>query len=378
MRIAIVAGEPSGDLLGAGLIQELKARRPDAVFEGIGGTRMQAEGFESLYPLEELSVMGLVEVLRHLPRLLEIRRALVQRYLANPPDVFIGIDSPDFNLGLERQLRAGGVRTVHYVSPTVWAWRQGRIKGIRQAADLVLALFPFETAFYERQDVASVYVGHPAADRLPLEVDSARYRAALGLDPAAPVVALLPGSRGGEITQLGPLFAAAVGLIHAERPDCRFVAPMVSAERRAQFEAILAAAGVREQVQLLDGQSQAAMGAADCVLLASGTATLEAMLLKRPMVAAYRVAPATAWLVKTLRLIKTAHFALPNLLAGEAVIPELIQDDATPERLAAEVLAQLADTDGRTRLQARFAELHRQLRRDASARAAEAVLACLP
>lgn len=378
MRIAIVAGEPSGDLLGAGLIQELKARRPDAVFEGIGGERMRAEGFESLFPLEELSIMGLVEVLRHLPRLLEIRRALAQRYLASPPDVFIGIDSPDFNLGLERQLRAGGVRTVHYVSPTVWAWRQGRIKTIRQAADLVLALFPFETAFYERQGVNSVYVGHPAADRLPLEVDSARYRAELGLDPAATVVALLPGSRGGELAQLGPLFAAAVGLIRAELPDCRFVAPMVNADRRAQFEAALAAAGVREHVQLLDGRSQVAMGAADCVLLASGTATLEAMLLKRPMVAAYRVAPATAWLVKTLRLIKTPHFALPNLLAGEAVIPELIQDDATPERLAAEVLAQLTDRDGRTRLQARFAELHRQLRRDASARAAEAVLACLP
>lgn len=378
MRIAIVAGEPSGDLLGAGLIQELKARRPDAVFEGIGGERMRAEGFESLFPLEELSIMGLVEVLRHLPRLLEIRRALAQRYLASPPDVFIGIDSPDFNLGLERQLRAGGVRTVHYVSPTVWAWRQGRIKTIRQAADLVLALFPFETAFYERQGVNSVYVGHPAADRLPLEVDSARYRAELGLDPAATVVALLPGSRGGELAQLGPLFAAAVGLIRAELPDCRFVAPMVNADRRAQFEAALAAAGVREHVQLLDGRSQVVMGAADCVLLASGTATLEAMLLKRPMVAAYRVAPATAWLVKTLRLIKTPHFALPNLLAGEAVIPELIQDDATPERLAAEVLAQLTDRDGRTRLQARFAELHRQLRRDASARAAEAVLACLP
>lgn len=378
MRIAIVAGEPSGDLLGAGLIQELKARRPDAVFEGIGGERMRAEGFESLFPLEELSIMGLVEVLRHLPRLLEIRRALAQRYLASPPDVFIGIDSPDFNLGLERQLRAGGVRTVHYVSPTVWAWRQGRIKTIRQAADLVLALFPFETAFYERQGVNSVYVGHPAADRLPLEVDSARYRAELGLDPAATVVALLPGSRGGELAQLGPLFAAAVGLIRAELPDCRFVAPMVNADRRAQFEAALAAAGVREHVQLLDGRSQVAMGAADCVLLASGTATLEAMLLKRPMIAAYRVAPATAWLVKTLRLIKTPHFALPNLLAGEAVIPELIQDDATPERLAAEVLAQLTDRDGRTRLQARFAELHRQLRRDASARAAEAVLACLP
>lgn len=377
MRIAIVAGETSGDLLGASLIRELKARFPDAVFEGIGGPRMLAEGFESRYPMEELSVMGLVEVLRHLPKLLRIRASLRKRYLEDRPDLFIGIDSPDFNLGLARQLRAGGVRTVQYVSPTVWAWRQGRVKGIRRAVDLVLTLFPFESAFFERQGVASAYVGHPAADRLPLEVDVGAYRARLGLDPERPVVALLPGSRGGEVGQLGPLFAEAIGIIRAGRPDCTFVAPMVNAQRREQFEQMLLAAGVREQVLLLDGESEAAMGAADCVLLASGTATLEAMLLKRPMVVAYRVAPMTARLVQWLGLIKTRHFALPNLLSEEPMVPELIQDDATPERLAAAVLEQLNDTAARARVQACFTELHRQLRCNASARAAEAVSRCL-
>lgn len=377
MRIAIVAGEESGDLLGASLIKELKARFPGAVFEGIGGPRMLAEGFDSQFAMEELSVMGLVEVLRHLPRLFRIRATLRKRYLKERPDLFIGIDSPDFNLGLARQLRAGGVRTIQYVSPTVWAWRQGRIKGIRSAVDLVLTLFPFESAFYERQGVASAYVGHPAADRLPLDVDVAAYRARLGLDPEASVVALLPGSRSGEVNQLGPLFTAAIEHIRTGRPDCTFVAPMVNAQRREQFAQMLIDAGVREQVLLVDGESEAAMGAADCVLLASGTATLEAMLLKRPMVVAYRVAPLTAWLVQRLGLIRTQHFALPNLLSEEPMVPELIQTDATPERLAEAVLEQLNDTAGRARIQACFTELHRQLRCNASIRAAEAVSQCL-
>lgn len=377
MRIAIVAGETSGDLLGAGLIKELRAHFPDAVFDGIGGPHMLAEGFESHYPIEELSVMGLVEVLRHLPRLLRIRAGLRERYLREKPDVFIGIDSPDFNLGLAKRLRAGNVRTVQYVSPTVWAWRQGRVKGIRRAVDMVLTLFPFESAFYERHGVASAYVGHPAADRLPLEVDVAAYRARLGLSPTAPVVALLPGSRGGEVNQLGPLFAEALKLIRAEQPDCVFVAPMVNAQRREQFAEMLTDAGVREQVLLVEGDSEVAMGAADCVLLASGTATLEAMLLKRPMVVAYRVAPITARLVQMLGLVKTQHIALPNLLSQEPLVPELIQTDATPERLAAAVLAQLDDMVSREQVQTCFTELHRQLRCNASARAAEAVAQCL-
>lgn len=377
MRIAIVAGETSGDLLGAGLIQELRMRCPDAEFEGIGGPRMLAEGFHSLYPMEELSVMGLVEVVRHLPRLLKIRGGLRQRYLAEPPDVFIGIDSPDFNLGLAKRLRAGGVRTVQYVSPTVWAWRQGRLQNIKQALDLVLTLFPFESAFYEQHGMEAAYVGHPAADRLPLEVDAQSYRAQLGLPPTGQVVALLPGSRGGELTRHGPLFAAAARRIQAQLPECILIAPMVNEQRKAQFAAALEAAGMAGQVRLLDGQSEAAMGAADCVLLASGTATLEAMLLKRPMVVAYRVAASTAWLVQRLGLVKAQHFALPNLLSDEPLVPELIQAAATPERLAEAVLAQLADSAMRARLEASFTELHRQLRCHASAQAAEAVLRCL-
>lgn len=377
MRIAIVAGEASGDLLGAGLMRELKVHFPDAVFEGIGGPSMLAEGFESLYPMEALSVMGLVEVLRDLPRLLGIRAALRRRYLKHPPAIFIGIDSPDFNLGLAKQLRASGIRTVQYVSPTVWAWRQGRIKGIRQAVDLVLTLFPFESEFYEQHGVPAAYVGHPAADRLPLAVDVGAYRAKLGLAAAAPVVALLPGSRRGELERLGPLFVETIRLIQAQRPDCLFVAPMVNAQRREQFSQMLTNAGLLEQVHLLDGESEAAMGSADCVLLASGTATLEAMLLKRPMVVTYRVAPLTARLVQLLGLVKAQHFALPNLLSDEPMVPELIQSDATPERLAQAVLAQLDDVAGRARVQACFTELHRQLRCNASVRAAEAVQRCL-
>jgi lipid-A-disaccharide synthase len=377
MRIAIVAGEPSGDLLGAGLIKELKARRPDATFEGVGGPAMLAEGFDSLYPLEELSVMGLVEVLRHLPKLLRIRRALRDRYLSAPPDVFIGIDSPDFTLGLERQLREGGVRTVHYVSPSVWAWRQGRLEGIRRSVDLMLTLFPFESAFYERSGIEAAYVGHPAADRFPLQIDSKAYRAQLGLQPQETVVALLPGSRAGEVARLGPVFAAAAKRILEQHPTCRFVAPMVNERRREQFAAMLDAEGVSDRVTVLDGRSEAAMAAADCVLLASGTATLEAMLLKRPMVVGYRVAPLTAALVRKLRLVKIKRFALPNLLAGEDVVPELIQEDATAEQLAAAVVQQLNDDAGRERLQQRFMEMHRHLRRNASSEAAEAILRCL-
>lgn len=377
MRIAIIAGETSGDLLGAGLIQELRAHRPDAEFEGIGGPRMLEQGFRSLYPMEALSVMGLVEVLQHLPRLLRIRTALRKRYLADPPDLFIGIDSPDFNLGLARRLRAGGVRTVQYVSPTVWAWRQGRLQSIKQSVDLVLTLFPFESAFYEGQGMAAAYVGHPAADRLPVAVDTQAYRTQLGIAPEATVVALLPGSRGGELARHGPLFAAAAQRIRAQRPECVFIAPAVNEQRREQFAAALEAAGMSQHVRLLVGQSEAAMGAADCVLLASGTATLEAMLLKRPMVVAYRVAASTAWLVQRLGLIKTPHFALPNLLSPQPVVPELIQAEATPERLAEAVLRQLSDTVWRSQLESIFTDLHQELRCNASARAAEAVLRCL-
>jgi lipid-A-disaccharide synthase len=376
MRIAIVAGEPSGDLLGADLIRALKARRPELEFYGVGGPAMIAEGFDSLHPMEALSVMGLVEVLKDLPRLLRIRKDLCERFLADSPACFIGIDAPDFNLGIEKRLK-GHVPTVHYVSPTVWAWRQGRIKGIRQAVDLMLTLFPFETDFYHQHGMRAVHVGHPAADRLPLEVDTLGSRRRLGLPEAGPVVALLPGSRRGEMGRLGPLFAQAAAAIAKALPECRFVAPMVSAGLAEMFKAELAAAGVEQAVTLLEGQSDVAMSAADCVLLASGTATLEAMLLKRPMVVAYRVAPLTAVLVRSLGLMKISRFAMPNLVAGEELVPEFIQQDAEPARMAAEVVALLRDEERRQRLSTRFRQLHEELKRGASARAAEAILECL-
>jgi lipid-A-disaccharide synthase len=377
MRIAIVCGEPSGDVLGADLIRALKQRCPDAEFYGIGGPAMIAEGFTSLYPLEVLSVMGLVEVLKDLPRLLRIRRELTRRLIAERPDAFIGIDAPDFNLGVERRLREAGLKTVHYVSPTVWAWREGRIKGIRRAVDLILTVFPFEANFYDGHNVPAVYVGHPAADRLPLEVDPQRYRQRLGLNVGGPVVAVLPGSRRGELERLGPLFADTVARIKRELPECTFIAPMVSAARRAQFEQALTAAGISGQVRLLDGDSELAMGAADCVLLASGTATLEALLLKRPMVVGYKVAPLTATLVRALGLMKIKHFAMANLVAGEEVVPEFIQERAEAGAMAAAVVELLRDPARRERISARFMQLHRELKRNASARAAEAVLQCL-
>lgn len=364
-------------MLGADLIRALKQKRPDAEFYGIGGPAMIAEGFTSLYPLEVLSVMGLVEILKDLPRLLRIRRELTRRLIAERPDAFIGIDAPDFNLGVERRLREAGLKTIHYVSPTVWAWREGRIKGIRQAVDLMLTVFPFEANFYDDHDVPAAYVGHPAADRLPLEVNPQHYRARLGLIGAGPVVAVLPGSRRGELERLGPLFADTVARIKGELPGCSFIAPMVSAARRAQFEQALSAAGVSDAVRLLDGDSELAMGAADCVLLASGTATLEALLLKRPMVVGYKVAPLTATLVRALGLMKIKRFAMANLVAGEEVVPEFIQERAEAGAMALAVVDLLRDEARRERISARFLQLHRELKRDASARAAEAVLQCL-
>ncbi len=372
-RVAVVAGELSGDLLGAGLIHALARRHPGVRFEGIGGPGMRAAGLESLYPLETLSVMGLVEVLRHLPRLLRVRNQLLERFSADPPDVFIGIDAPDFNLGLERRLRARGVRTVHYVSPSVWAWRQARIHGIARSVDRMLTLLPFEAAFYERHHVPVTFVGHPAADRFPMDVDVPAYRRALEVPSDGPVLAVLPGSRGGEVERIGPLFAATVARLRRTHPDLQVIAPMATPALRARFEALLAEAGVTGGVQLIDGRSAEVMGAADVVLTASGTATLEAMLLKRPMVVAYRVAPATAWLVRRLRLLKTPYVALPNLLADEALVPEYIQDDATPAAITRGVESLLDEPRRAAAIQARFEALHQRLRCGADERAAEAV-----
>ncbi len=367
LKIALVAGEASGDILGAGLMQAIKARHPDARFIGVGGPRMQAEGLDSYFPMERLAVMGLVEVLGRLPELLKRRRGLIRTLIDERPDVFVGIDAPDFNLGVELKLRQAGIRTVHYVSPSVWAWRQKRVLKIQRACDLMLTLFPFEARFYEEQQVPVCFVGHPLADAIPLTADRAAARAALGLPELGGVVALLPGSRGGVVERLGGLFLDAAERLRALRPGLRFVLPCASAERRAQVEAMLA--GRDLQVSLLDGRSHEALGACDAVLIASGTATLEALLFKRPMVVAYRVAPLTYRILR--RLVKSPYISLPNLLAGRLLVPELIQDAATPEALAG-ALAPLID-DGQVQTEG-FDAIHRALRRGASERAAEAVL----
>ena len=377
MRIALVAGEASGDILGAGLVAELRRRHPDAEFAGIGGDGMRAAGLDAWFDASELAVMGLAEVLRHLPRLLRLRRQLRERLLAWQPDVFIGIDAPDFNLGVERWLKQRGVRTVHYVSPSVWAWREKRAEKIGSSADRVLCLFPMEPPIYARHGVDARFVGHPLADEMPMEPDRLAARRALGLDDDRPVLALLPGSRVGEIHRLAADFLAAAAQVVAQQPQLQVVVPMANAHARVAFEQVLGrhpdAAALAPALRVIDGQARTLMRASDVILLASGTATLEAMLAKRPMVVAYKVAPLTFALVKGLGLLKVDHYALPNVLAGERVVPELMQHDCTPERLAEATLAMLRDPSAEARLAHRFRALHEQLRRDASARAADAV-----
>lgn len=378
LRVGLIAGEPSGDLLGAGLVREIRRRYPDAEFFGIAGPAMLAQGVEGWVPMERLSVMGIFEVLKDLPGLLQIRRHVTQRFEALGPDVVVGIDSPDFTLGVEQRLRAAGIATVHYVSPSIWAWRPGRVHGIGRAADKVLCLLPFEPALYAGHGIAAEFVGHPMADEIPLAPDRQAARAALGLAArggAREVIALLPGSRMGEVERLGGEFAAAAALLAARHPGVRFIAAMASAPIRERFAMQLAQRAPGLQVQLVDGRSREVMTAADLVLLASGTATLEAALLKRPMVVAYRVSALTQRVVTALGLMKIERFALPNLLAGETLVPELIQDAVTPERIAAEVSALLGDPARREALAARFAGMHQTLRRHADRKAAEAVLA---
>ena len=373
-RIALVAGEASGDLLGAGLIEALRRRFPGAEFAGVGGDAMRAAGLDAWFDASELAVMGLAEVLAHLPRLLRLRRALRARVLAWTPDVFVGIDAPDFNLGVERWLRQRGVRTVHYVSPSVWAWREARAAKIGASADRVLCLFPMEPPIYARHGVDARFVGHPLADTMALEPDRAAARAQLGLRDDAPVLAVLPGSRLGEIARLGADFLQAASLVADQVPGLQVVVPAANAQCRQALQTLLADARFQTRVfRLVDGQARTAMVASDVVLLASGTATLEAMLAKRPMVVAYKVAPLTYTLVKRLGLLKVNRYALPNVLAGEDVVPELMQHDCTPQGLADALLGWLRDPAARDALVPRFRDLHRQLRRDASEAAAEAI-----
>ncbi|MBU6956396.1 lipid-A-disaccharide synthase [Pseudomonas sp. CVAP len=367
LRIALVAGEASGDILGAGLMRALKAQHPAVEFIGVGGPLMQAEGLTSYFPMERLAVMGLVEVFGRLRELLARRKKLIATLIAEKPDVFIGIDAPDFTLNIELKLRQAGIKTVHYVSPSVWAWRQKRVLKIREGCDLMLTLFPFEAKFYEEKGVPVRFVGHSLADAIPLEADRSAARAELGLPEGDPLVALMPGSRGGEVGRLGALFLDTAERLRAMRPGVRFVMPCASPERRVQLEELLA--GRDLPVTLLDGRSHQALAACDAVLIASGTATLEALLYKRPMVVAYRLAPLTFWILK--RMVKSPYISLPNLLAQRLLVPELLQDDATPEALAL-TLSPLID--GGEEQTTGFDQIHRTLRRDASNQAADAVL----
>lgn len=370
---ALVAGEASGDNLGGPLIEALADRAPGSRFFGISGPRMAAAGCEDWYPAEALAVMGLAEIVHHLPRLLRLRRDLLQRLAEAAPDVFVGIDSPEFNLRVAAQLKRRGIPTVQYVSPQVWAWRQGRVRTIGEAVDLVLCVLPFETDFYAAHDVPAVFVGHPLADRIPMHSDPAGARAALELPADGPLLAVLPGSRRGEVARLGPPFAATLAWLRARHPGLGFVAPMAGAATRQAFEQALRDYAPGLPVHLVDGRAQEAIAASDAVLLSSGTATLETALVKRPMVVAYRVAPLTGWLLRDLKLVKTEFFSQPNLLAGRALVPEFFQEQVRPEVLGPAVLAQLERPD-RDELTRAFEAIHLSLRRDASQRAAEAVL----
>ncbi len=374
VRFALVAGEASGDALGAGLIAELRLRFPGAEFGGIGGPAMRAVGFDSWHDSGELSVMGLSEVLRHLPRLLKLRRSLRQRVLDWQPDVFIGIDAPDFTLGVERWLKQRDVRTVHYVSPSVWAWREKRAQTIGASADLVLCLFPMEPAIYARHGIDARFVGHPMADAMPMEPDQAGARDALGLRAYTPVLAVLPGSRLGEIGRLAPAFIEAARRVARDIPHLQVVIPLANAACRGAVEPLLAELSSLEPAPVvLDGQAREAMIAADVVLLASGTATLEAMLAKRPMVVGYRVAPLTYRIVKAFGMLRIARYALPNILHGSDLAVELMQDQCTPENLADAVINLFRHPEIGAALQPPYRQMHQALRQGASARAADAI-----
>lgn len=372
LTIALVAGETSGDILGAGLIRALKEKHPDAHFVGVAGPLMQAEGCEAWYEMEELAVMGIVEVLERLPRLLKIRRDLTRRFSALRPDVFVGIDAPDFNITLEGRLKQCGIRTIHYVSPSVWAWRQKRVFKIGRSTDLVLAFLPFEKAFYDRFNVPCRFIGHTMADAMPLQPDKLAARRQLGIDENARCLALLPGSRGAEVEMLSADFLKTALLLREKWPQLEIVVPLVNAKRREQFERIKAEVAADLPMHLLDGHGREAMVASDAALLASGTAALECMLAKCPMVVGYRMKPFTFWLAE--RLVKTDYVSLPNLLAGRELVKELLQTECQPERLAAALEPLLSAGGTRDALLATFYELHHQIRWNADQQAAEAVL----
>ncbi len=377
VRVAMVVGEASGDLLASHLIAALKARMPEAVFYGIGGPRMEGQGFDAWWPMDRLSVMGYVDALKNYRAIAAIRRQLKKRLLELRPDIFIGVDAPDFNLGLETDLKAAGVKTIHYVSPSIWAWRGGRIKKIARAVNRVLALFPMEPPLYEKERIPVTYVGHPLADIIPLETDRFSVREKLAMPKDDPVFALLPGSRQGELAMMADTFVQVARIIR-ERflPKARFIVPLTTRETRLQFEMAI----YRQQAgdvpfRLLFGHAQDALGAADVSLVASGTATLEAALIKRPMVITYKIARASYWIMK--RMAYQPFVGLPNILAGRQVVPEILQDEATPENLAEALVKLYEDKDNAAAVAEAFTDIHLQLRQNTAEKAANAVIECL-
>lgn len=373
VRIAMVAGEASGDLLAAHLIPALRERLPDASFFGIGGPKMQREGFDAWWPAEKLAVRGYAEVLRHYREITGIRRKLIGRLLTERPDVFIGIDAPDFNLTVERKLKAQGIPSIHYVSPSVWAWRGGRVKKIGRSVSEILALFPFEPEIYQRQGIPVTYVGHPLADVLPVDTVRGSARLRLELPEDQPIFAVLPGSRQSELHFMAELFIETAKLLHTRFPSALFLVPLVSRETRIQFEEALWHLGAQElPIKMLFGHAQDALAASDCALVASGTATLEAALLKAPMVIAYRMSPWSWRLMKRMRY--QPWVGLPNILAGRFVVPEFLQDDATAENLAQALGNLMLDAPVRARIENEFTVMHRRLRQGTAEKAAQAIL----
>ncbi|MGP1928506.1 MAG: lipid-A-disaccharide synthase [Arsenophonus sp. NC-WZS1-MAG3] len=370
--IGIVAGEASGDILGAGLISAIKQRVSNTYFVGVAGPLMQAEGCESWYEMEEFSVMGIVEVLGRLRRLLQIRADLIRCFIKLQPDVFVGIDSPDFNITLERKLKQIGIKTIHYVSPSVWAWRQDRVFKIREATNLVLALLPFEKKFYDRYNIPCRFIGHAMADSVPLQPDKQTIRIKLNIIHDVKCLTILPGSRRFEVEMLSPIFLRAAQILIKDFPNLQILVPVINRERRKQFEAIYREISPSLSLKILDGQAQTAMIAADVTLLASGTASLECMLAKCPMVVGYRMKPLTYWLAK--RLVKIPFISLPNLLAGKELVKEFIQDDCQPELLANSLKSLLIDKKKVKKLKQIFLQLHENILCEANQKAAEAVL----
>ncbi|WP_321814470.1 MULTISPECIES: lipid-A-disaccharide synthase [unclassified Paraburkholderia] len=371
LRLAMVAGEPSGDLLASSLLKGLVSKLPDtAQYYGIGGPRMQAVGFDAHWPMDKLTVRGYVEALSHIPEILRIRRELKHQLLAEPPDVFIGVDAPDFNFGLEQPLREAGIPTIHFVCPSIWAWRGGRIKKIQKSVDHMLCVFPFETAILEKAGVAASYVGHPLADDIPLEPDVPGARLALGLPDGGPIIAVLPGSRRSEINLIGPTFFDAMQIMQQREPGLRFVMPAATPAIHAQLQE-LASQHQGLALTIVDGQSQLAMTAADAILVKSGTVTLEAALLKKPMVISYKVPWLTGQIMRRQGYLP--YVGLPNILAGRFVVPEILQHFATPEALADATLTQLHDEANRRTLTEVFTQMHHALRQNTAERAAEVV-----